>query len=579
MHIGLGTRLLVSAAILAATISFTFTTVIPRGFPLLDVQPIDSDMVVFHAAKGMPMPSGLVDGDRLNLSKQDFATRIAVALPTLPIGYTVSFKVERGNASAVVPLEVMALQHSYPAGRTIEGWPQWVSLAADILLAGVAMLLLWRGRNRAASGMALWAIAYVLAVGANSAPLAGWIGIAVFYFGIVCFLTARVGFYLMIAAILKPILSPNHNRLFGFAFAAVLACGAVQAGGSQIFRMLTGSVQFVQPSYGLILTASYLVPVVMLILGYQRAGIAERPRLRWMLTGGMAWACFILLQNTPFLGPTGSYIAGVILQVMALFTFLYAVLRLRMVDISVVIDQALVYGLITTLVVGVIAAVNSLALRETVTPGAGLALQIVVPLALGIVLGRVRTYADLVVERVFFREKYRAEIALRAFANHAGYMENVHNLLVATGKACLRHTGVPGVAIYSAEGTVFRRVLQDGATVFPFELSADDPALVAVRAERRAIDLADFTSALGTDCCIIPMLALGTVQGVMVCSNRPGEHFPASEKALIGDVANAVGAAWRILRAHDNEVFVRAIASGALSPEVAQKQAQALLVT
>lgn len=579
MHIGLGTRLLVSAAILAAAISFTFTTVIPRGFPLLDVQPIDSDTVVFHAAKGVPMPSGLADGDRLNLSKQDFTARIAVVLPTLPIGYTVRFTVERGNASVVVPLAVMALQHSYPAGRTIVGWPQWVSLAADILLAGVAMLLLWRGRNRAASGMALWAIAYVLSVGANSAPLAGWIGITVFYFGIVCFLTARVGFYLMIAAILKPILSPNHNRLFGFGFAAVLACGAVQSAGSQIFRMLTGSVQFVQPSYGLILTASYLVPVVMLILGYQRAGIAERPRLRWMLTGGMAWACFILLQNTPFLGPTVSYIAGVVLQVMALFTFLYAVLRLRMVDISVVIDQALVYGLVTTLVVGVIAAVNSLALRETVTPGAGLALQIVVPLALGIVLGRVRTYADLVVERVFFREKYRAEIALRAFANHAGYMENVHNLLVAAGKACLRHAGVPGVAIYSAEVTVFRRVLQDGETDFPFELSADDPALVAVRAERRAIDLADFTSALGTDCCVIPMLVLGTVQGVMVCSNRPGEHFPASEKALIGDVANAVGAAWRILRANDNEVFVRAVASGALSPDVAQKQAQALLVT
>ena len=578
MHIGLGTRLLISTAILAAVISFTFTTINPRGFPLLDVQPIDSTTVVLHAAREMPMPPGLAEGDRLELRKQEFSARTAIVLPTLPIGYTASFKVTRGNATVVVPLEVMPLQYHYPEGRTVVGWPQWVILATDILLAGVAMLLLWRGRDRAASGMAMWAVAYVLSVGANSAPLAGWPGIAVFYIGTACFLTARVGFYLMIAAILQPILSPKQNRLFGFAFAAVLALGAAQSAGSQIFRMLTGSVEFVQPSYGLILTASYLVPVLMLIVGYQRAGVAERPRLRWMLAGGMAWACFILLQNTPFLGATGSYVAGVFLQVVALSTFLYAVLKLRMVDISVVIDHALVYGLVTTLVVGVIAAVNSLALRETVTPGAGLAIEIVVPLALGIVLGRVRAFADLLVERVFFRKKYLAENALKAFANHAGYIENIQNLLAAAGMECRRRIGIPGMAIYSAEGFVFRRVLQDGETAFPFDMSIDDPALVAVRAEGRPIDLADFTSALGTDCCAFPMLVLGTVQGIMVCNNRPGEHFPASEKALIGEVANAVGAAWRILRARDNEVFVRAVALGSLTPEAAQRKAKALLV-
>lgn len=37
--------------------------------------------------------------------------------------------------------------------------------------------------------------------------------------------------------------------------------------------------------------------------------------------------------------------------------------------------------------------------------------------------------------------------------------------------------------------------------------------------------------------------------------------------------------AWRILRVRDNEVFVRTIAAGALTPAAAQKKARALLLS
>jgi hypothetical protein len=113
--------------------------------------------------------------------------------------------------------------------------------------------------------------------------------------------------------------------------------------------------------------------------------------------------------------------------------FLYAVLRHRVVDVSVFIDRTLVYGGMTALVVGILAAVNSLVEHAALGTNASLLVQVIVPLALGIVLSRVRLYLDRIVEQVFFRRKYLAEKALRRFARTVQAMK--------THKICwrLRH--------------------------------------------------------------------------------------------------------------------------------------------
>jgi hypothetical protein len=263
----------------------------------------------------------------------------------------------------------------------------------------------------------------------------------------------------------------------------------------------------------------------------------------------------------------------------ALLGFLYAVLWLRVVDISVVVDRALVYGGVTTLVVGILAAVNSLALREVLTPGASLVVQVVIPLALGIVLGKVRAYMDRIVERVFFRKKYLAEKALKTFARRAGHMQDAPAMLDAAAHEVRRHTGTPAVAIYSMEQKTSRRVRQTGEAVFPERLKTDDAALVALRADRKAVDLGSLVSSLGEDGCVFPMVVLGNLRGLIVCRNRPGEHFPADEKKLLTQVAREVGAAWRILRAHENEVYVAQMAKGKLSLKTARDKARALSLT
>ena len=577
MRMGIGLRALLSLLILAAFGVFTYANFTPRGFPV-NAESTGDYTGTLHAIPGVPLPPGIEDGDRVDIREQSLETRIAIILPHLPLGYTTSFVIERGAARSTVQGSVVDLSGAHLPGQATFGWFQWPQLAAILLLSGIALLLLWRGRDRAAFGMGLWAITYLCSVAATCVPLAGWPGLIIYYLGMPCFLAARVGFYIMIEAGLGTALTPRQRGAFRAVFIALLAGGAVQAIGSQLVRLITGSAEFLGPGFGLILSASYFVPIVMLFVGYGPAPAAERQRVRWMLVSGVTWAASILLQNTPLLGVGVSNVLVQFLQVLALMGFLYAVLRLRVVDISVVIDRALVYGLVTTLVVGVIAAVNSLALRETVTPGASLALRVIVPLALGIVLGRVRTYADLLVERVFFRSKYLAETALRKFALHAGYMEDASKLLNAAIREIRRYLGTPAVAVYSAERTGYRRVQQVEDAAFPPLLDRDDPALVAMRAERAAVDLTHLASELGEDGCAFPILVAGNLRGVVVCTNRPGEHYAGYEKALLTDVAQAVGAAWSILRARDNEGYVHAMATGEFNLNAARDQARKLIL-
>lgn len=260
----------------------------------------------------------------------------------------------------------------------------------------------------------------------------------------------------------------------------------------------------------------------------------------------------------------------------AFLSIIYAVLRHRVVKLSVAINRTLVYGGVTALVVGIVAAVNSLVLRFALPPGAGLLLQVVVPLSLGIALSKLRAVMDTVVEQVFFRSKYLTEQALRGFARRAGHIDRAQDLIEATVREVTRHMGVAAMAVYSAEEQGFRLAQQAGEAGYPAELGKNDDAAVAIRAEGKAVDLERLSSALGRDSCVMPMLVLGNLRGLLVVKNRPGEHFGSDEIALLAEVAQEVGAAWRILRARDNEALVAAMAAGSVAPDAAFTQARQL---
>ena len=139
------------------------------------------------------------------------------------------------------------------------------------------------------------------------------------------------------------------------------------------------------------LTASYLVPVALLFVSYRHTQSEQRLRLRWMLWSSVVFVVGIFTNNTPIFGFLASAMIWSLMFTVSFACILYAVLRHRVVDVAVILDRTLVYGAVTALVVGVLAAVNSVVQHAALGTNASLLLQVLVPFALGIVLYRVRT--------------------------------------------------------------------------------------------------------------------------------------------------------------------------------------------
>jgi hypothetical protein len=568
--------MLVSVFIVAAVVAGTWIRFHPRTINV-DIRYLDSHVAVVQPFPGVPLPPGVQAGDRIDLREQSLATRLVWSANQGPVGEAISVVGHRGDQTLTVQVPFADQRPQLGESGLMAYAVPWCCGAA--LMAAIALLLIWRGRDRAAYAMALWAASFVLSAQLNLIPLTGWPDFIVYIFSIVCFLTARIGFFFLAEIRVGAALSPGQRLGYRLSFWVLWVLGTVYALGGPLLVVTSGWAGLLNTDYGLILTASYLVPILMLYTGYRRAAAAERQRLRWMWVSGVSWVLGIMVQNTPVLGPLGSNLACNALLILAMGGFLYAVLRLRVVDVSVVMDRALVYAGMTTLVVGIVAALNSLVLRATLVPGASFALQVIVPLSLGILFGRLRSYMDKLVEQVFFRSKYLAERALRTFARRVGHIEEVGALLDATAAEISRQASTPALAIYAAESGGYRRVRQTGAPEYPERIPNDDAAFVALRADRKAVELESLASSLGDDGCVLPMLVLGTPWGAIVCKNRPGEHFGSDETKLLVHVAREVGAAWRILRARDNEALVLALAEGALPLETARDKARAIALS
>ncbi|MGH8415313.1 MAG: hypothetical protein ACRESX_11340, partial [Gammaproteobacteria bacterium] len=292
---------------------------------------------------------------------------------------------------------------------------------------------------------------------------------------------------------------------------------------------------------------------------------------RWILWSSVIWVLGIILSNTPvsWLGPVASNVIYLVAYVITMAGFLYAVLRHRMVSISVVLDRTLVYGSVTAFVVGILAAVNSLAQHAALGSNASLLLQIIVPLALGIVLGQVRNYADRFVERVFFRRKYLAEKALRRFARHCDGYENSQELLTATAQIVHQKLLVLAVILYVRNSDQYIAAQRAGEVVYPETVKVDDAAFAAARSGATGIDLSQMHSVLGADGYVFQMGA----QAIMVCANRPGEHYASDERKLLAYLARQVGAALNNINMRESLDFVRAVARGVLEPAAARAHA------
>lgn len=549
----------------------------------------DEHSVTIRRLPFHPLPEGLQYGDKLDLQSMDMKSRYAV-MPRhyfamgmgLPVGKDYHLSVYRENARVSIPLALIPMPAS-PVIRRIFG------LTSDIiivLLSAMAMLVLWRGRGRAAAGFMLMSLGALFGYTLELVPVQVLPAIIIVVVSDICTLLSGVGLYCLVESTVGASLSLRARWWWRALFITVLVAGALtsQVIGPVLF-VTTGWTGLVARPFLVMWAISFLLPILMLYVSFRSVASDQRMKLRWMLWSGAVWALAVLMEYSLASGVAiaVALIMGGFLYLLAMFGFLYAVLRHRAVDVSVFIDHTLVYGLVTALVVGILAVTNSLVEHAALGTRASLLVQIVVPLALGIVLGQVRNYANIFVERVFFRRRYTTDKALRRFARHGEGYESSEDLLSATTQIIHERLNTPGVSVYLRKNGGYANVSALGKYLFPANVAVNDPAMAAARAGTKGVDLSDLHSELGNDGYVFAMGA----QAILVCANRPGERYASDERSLLAYVARQVGMAVATL--HMREVmrrmdakskFVDALASGILlAPPEIQMRARELMAT
>ena len=579
MHRRYGLLILLTALVVMACAFSGFMRFQASGLPFF-AHVVNAHTAVVEPIPGIPLPISLEPGDRIDLAATPLSARIAFTQTKLtagfplPQGRSYEFVSRRGHSLTTVAVETVNL--SPVSGMRLS---EWAYLGFCVLLSGIALLALWRGRDRAAAGLALWTIAFLAGIACQAVPLDGVPGLSFLLGGWVFFLLGRAGFYLMVESTVGALLTPRSRTIWRGSFALSLVVGAVRVLGGPLMFVVTGWAELLRSPYGLAITASFMVPITMLLASYRHADSVLRLRLRWMLWSGVVFTVSIYLNDTSLLGFPTTKIASSLMFVLSLTGFLYAVLRHRVVDISVVLNRALVYAATTSLVLGLFALLESLIERTTLGHGASLLLELAVPLGLGAALSTVHRRIEAVVERFFFRHQYRAEVALRRFAEECAFITQPENLFDLTVEQIARHAGAPRVALYERTPEAYVRIRQHGEPALPAQVATDDLAFVGLRARNAELDLDDTQSRLGRDGYAFPLMLRGTLLGALVVGQRPGEHYAADERELLFHVAHEVGAALLALRARESQAFVRAVAQGNLKPEEARDQAIKLETT
>jgi hypothetical protein len=545
MHHRRGLSILLSA-IIVLTGAYSFFGIFHSPQLPFSIQLLDAHTAALGPAQGIPFPKELRAGDLIDLAAQPRPTRLAIDSPLnlagLPPRSTYRFVVRRGQAR--VSVEITS------ARGNLEG--AWAAFCTDGLIGVIGLLAVWRGRDRAAAGLALWASAFLTAIAISFVPsdslgpvLAMWS----FY------LLARVGFYLMAESMVTGSLDPRARAWWRAGFLTLLSVAAIRALIGPIAFVTTGWAELLRPAYGLIVSATYLPPVMLLLASYQRAEMTQRLRLRWMIASSALFVAAIVLNNT---GSSISVTVSFFLSAIAGAGFLYTILRHRVVDFTVILNRTLVYAATTSFVLGLFALFESLIERSALGHDASLMMELAVPLGLGVSLSTVHRRIDSLVDRLVFRRQYRAEVALRRFARECAFVTQPESLLDLATDQIVLHAGVPWIAMYEYTPDGYSRVRQRGRQDLPPQVAADDLALVKLRAHDPEVNLHEAPSAIGREGYAFPLRVRGHLLGVLVVGPRPGEHSVAEERELLAHVAHEVGAALFALRAEASEARAQA---------------------
>ena len=576
VRLSLSTLALASiVVILLQTLGLWSADVLPLDFQ----QQADGHWIV-HRDTDFPLPPPLVDGDVLALKEMTPAGR-AVAF------YGVG--VAPGSSVDIAVVRIGRILHaSIPAQPAPSFSRDWLARALNAFvitpfLAALVLLTLWRGRDRVAAGLFGFSM-YVLVAGALLA-LAQALGMPLVGAGLVQFLleaqyvVAIPALYVMAEALAGAGLSARTRILAR----VVVGCLALAAFCLSLTRDIAATYfglalsARVASAISALLLILLAVPVWMLFAGYRRAPHESRLRIRWVL-----WSTALLLASVLamlVLEPVKTRYPTLLefvstARFLTMGGYLYAAIRTRLVDVSFVVNRALVYAGLTAFLFGIF-SVLELGLHElAVSDRLGWALQAIAALLLAMALSPLHRRLEHGVERIFFRKQRLALASLRTFAAECAFIEQQARLLETAVERL--HDHCDAVAIYERTLSGYQLRSSTGRA-WPETVDVDDPAFVSLRARRQEVDLHGHASAIGGYGYAFPMTVGEMLSGAVICRPRAGEQFAPDVRTALAEAARNLGASLYILRYREQARLVADIAAGRIDETGARQRAIAML--
>lgn len=238
------------------------------------------------------------------------------------------------------------------------------------------------------------------------------------------------------------------------------------------------------PGYSL-----FIICVSDLIRGYNRTRDAhQRNLIRYLL---IAFSITILATLTN-LTKLGQYPVDIAANCVTAILIAYAILRHKLLEIQVIVRAGLVYSITTAIFGGVYYLSISLLLNifQIFTGKAVFLVSILVGAATAILLNPLRNLAQSWIDRIFYREKYNAELMLQRLSQTTASLldiEKITHLILSEIRNTL-HIEHGAVLIKYVERGDFQVIAQDGDIKhFPAGFRADHPIVTWMSRENQPL--------------------------------------------------------------------------------------------
>lgn len=507
--------------------------------------------------------AGLRDGDVIQLQGTDPAGRVATTFHYTPTqagraGQTVVLAVSRDGRRLTVP---------YTLAQTDSVWTFLAQLAFKLIAFGIGAFVLWRGAGPASLLLGLWSAA--VAIGLPDA----WWGILPIDGRILGGLLTAVLWtsspfilYLVVESLASGVsrVERTITRLCMVAFILPeLLINAVDSTAQAVTgcALIAGSPWIANALF----TASQLIIIAFFALSYSRTTGLAKQRVRWVFWAFMISRIGVLLNLCNRLLVHPLQLSGLEWAMVLIFPLgcTYAILRHRVIDVNFVLNRTLVLTILTTFIVGVFILLEELLGAVAASHGTGLAVEMLVALAIGFSFNAMHRYLEGVVARLIFRAKHEAAIVLRRLSEEAPFTESADALLRRTVQEVCSASGAAAALIYERSGDEYRLSAHSGEGTHVQSVPADDLAFVRLRATRSPVDLGSVASSLGSDGVLFTLSSRGLLTGALLCRRRPnGEAFAPDEVALLSSVAHDVGAEVNAIRSRAQSELLDALLGG-----------------